>query len=519
MFLMELHHSLKQYESIMKVTSFNDLKNSAKGYKRNLIYTGDQLQLNKCSDYQYCQFQESVVLDFPQIPIEFTECVFLNGINLSNYNSSIVFKNCYFVKDNLISNKQNNDKTCTIDECIFEENRNIEFGLGNLEIINSRIDKLTFLQTIGYINLSGKDGFIDELEINKSCERIEKIKIEDEFEISRLLYNPSRRGIEFTVYGNVFIKQLTFRKAPNNILLKALSFDTLEVQDNQASFKFESDLLSGDNLKIVSNDNVTVAIYHSDVRTISLSDFSVNSKLRLKTIRKLNKLSILRVRAIDVKISELELGSLGLADSDFDKWNIGYIDWGRNFKLFQNNDLIKGTDSYLSLIETNRKLKKYFRDRHSFIDAEIFQVNELSSYLSYLLLKLRKVQITKSGIKIPVSINQIIDLILLGSNKIFSGFGRSLINPILFGALIHYFFFSFIIKHEQIGIDLCFGISESCKFSWDLLALYFSFFNPIHKLTDVNGEVIISTADFFMRVSSGYFIYYIIKATRKFGRT
>ena len=95
-----------------------------------------------------------------------------------------------------------------------------------------------------------------------------------------------------------------------------------------------------------------------------------------------------------------------------------------------------------------------------------------------------------------------------------SDHGQSLKRPIigLFG--FHLLFFLIAIGINYNGFY--FTPNHDWSTVWDFIGSYFYLLNPVHKLPDTHGGMLI--VDFLMRLSSGFFIYHIIRASRKFAK-
>ncbi|GAA5037091.1 hypothetical protein GCM10011506_33100 [Marivirga lumbricoides] len=178
--------------------------------------------------------------------------------------------------------------------------------------------------------------------------------------------------------------------------------------------------------------------------------------------------------------------------------------WPENYLLYPNyqllgKDKIYGTLLLRSLSEQYRQLKLLSEKSGDKLSSLKFYNHEMKTNL--------KVSLLDKNLDCW-------DILLLRTNKWFSDFGLSYVRPVIWLFSVHILIFTLFIL---IGYnDLVFvwpwknfdGIGIS-------FGQYFYLLNPLHKLpTEGNGWILV--LDFFSRIINSYFIYYFIKATRKF---
>jgi len=228
--------------------------------------------------------------------------------------------------------------------------------------------------------------------------------------------------------------------------------------------------------------------------------------------------------------------------TDFDKLKLDFIHWSNGFQLVNHDKELVGEAKFMELIETSRALKKHYLNDHNSLYADIFRISELRSYYYYLKAKLtpsiisRENEWSKWGnnkwfskfgtglirslswllrLYRKISRELVVNWLILGTNKWFSKFGTDPIRSLIWLLGLHLFFFFplLIINNPELGYELDLNPTSS---DWSL-AYSINLLNPIHSLKDPAGKQVYSVIDFFMRISSGYFIYYFLKGTRKFG--
>jgi hypothetical protein len=106
------------------------------------------------------------------------------------------------------------------------------------------------------------------------------------------------------------------------------------------------------------------------------------------------------------------------------------------------------------------------------------------------------------------------ELLIIGSNYFASKFGLSLFRPIFWLFFLHLVLFY---KLETTVFDKKVFFQLGGPIDWNFWDKYFYYLNPIRKIAE-HQETLpkFLTYDFFIRLSSSYFIWHIIKASRKY---
>jgi len=111
------------------------------------------------------------------------------------------------------------------------------------------------------------------------------------------------------------------------------------------------------------------------------------------------------------------------------------------------------------------------------------------------------------------------DIIIVGSNYIFSDFGQSILLPLGWLFSVHYLLFSILMLNNVFEVQ--FSLTNA---TWSAFfkgfELYLQLLSPLHKF-DLYPDpgTLFGIVDFLMRLFSTYFIYHIIKASRQYSGT
>lgn len=176
-------------------------------------------------------------------------------------------------------------------------------------------------------------------------------------------------------------------------------------------------------------------------------------------------------------------------------------------------------EQYASLRESYRQLKKAMLSEGNNFDSLVLYRNEMEAHWG-LVRHPKSTGLHRSflfsriyGIERGLQDWQNKFLLWLGYHV--SDHGQSFIRPLIWLFIFHQFFFLIAIALNYNGFY--FTTNHDWSAVWDFIGSYFYLLNPVHKLPDASsGGMLI--LDFFMRLSSGFFIYHIIRASRKFAK-
>jgi hypothetical protein len=174
------------------------------------------------------------------------------------------------------------------------------------------------------------------------------------------------------------------------------------------------------------------------------------------------------------------------------------ISWPNKKRLFSN--VYPKKERNKSLREAYRQLKQAMLKDGNNIDALAFYRNELEEYRAFV----------KGNRDVKWE-----DKFILFISWIFSDHGQSFARPVVWLLGMHWGLFL-----VAIGLNY-----NSFRFTWpndwnatiNVVGSYFYLLNPVHMLPDTTSGGM-RILDFFMRLSSGFFIYHIIRASRKFAK-
>jgi hypothetical protein len=360
-----------------------------------------------------------------------------------------------------------------------------------------------------------------------------------------------------------FLEEITFSKIKSYLIINGApgNYSNFRRISFYNSSELKSILVRESNISesLCFNDNVPISIIIADgyykkiyfqnvfqipnirleggnkkKESLKIDEFELNfirekSEIQARFLT-INKLKINRYSNIDgtltfqgVKIidsfsfEDSDLENVKFNDVDFHKSRVifdrSYITsakfanilWPNNHEISSSiindkNDSKIEIELLRSKTEVYRQLKKVYLNDSNNVEALKFYRNEMSSYWE-------RVQIDKKDTKE--------NRILICVNKYVSDFGQSYFLPILWLFVIHLVFCIII-----WNIEACSHCHSGTFCENDFLkgvAQYFSWINPIFKVPERWTNISISIG-FFMRLSSGFFIYHLVKATRKFGK-
>ena len=203
---------------------------------------------------------------------------------------------------------------------------------------------------------------------------------------------------------------------------------------------------------------------------------------------------------VDFSTAKLCLDNTYIGDCVFTN-----VKWRPKKLLFTSNQLT-GSDysnslkEALILKEVYRQLKNVMKAHSNNIDALGFYRNEMDQYW---------IEINRDN---AVSFG---DKFIVFVNKYSSDFGLSLGRPLILLLAIHLILFLLMILN---GFDdLVMFRNVNLESTWKGFVDFWVLLSPVRRSLD-NGSSCTVFLDFLMRISSSFFIYHIIRATRKFGK-
>lgn len=497
---MKLHEKLAPYDSRMVEADAYEAPENGE----YLVYNYSEPFSYNSKSFEFCQFNRFTRIQSTN-RLSFDNCVFLNGFVLRNDLKHVIFKNCVILGKTLFKEDEEViasrlESGVLINNCQFNSNHILEpCMLQELTIINCELEAIVNVDRVGTIRIDGEKTHIKSFQAN-SRGYLEKLVFFSSF-IDQLYLE----GIEKCVVELVDVKSRELRvlHGAKDLTVRSGQIDTISFNrihlrsqiliDSCEVETFDIDYIHGKGiLKLtgVEIDRVSISELDHCQTTIEVSGAKKLSNLELTNI------------SSRVILNDLTLNGLSVNNCDLGQWEFGYIDWSKSFRLYLTGESSKKTGASIELWELSRQFKDYFLETNNHIYADIFRKSELEYYYRLLLEKVKKRNF---------SMNQFIDFLILGTNKWFSGFGRNPLRALSFLFGFHLIWFSLLIAYEVIPYRFCGSFNGDCG-----LGLFLSLLNPVHKLPEASGKTIYSTIDFCMRVSSAYFIYYFLKASRKF---
>lgn len=225
----------------------------------------------------------------------------------------------------------------------------------------------------------------------------------------------------------------------------------------------------------------------------------------------------------NIGINGLDLSNteLRILDSSIVKANYYSVTWPRTFQIVEEIEDKK----FLQLVDINdiiklqaiyRQLKTISINISNKVEARKFLKNEMRLYHRQIFLQLKATPIPK---KFLLFISLCADVFMLWVNKKFTDYGESILRPLVTLLFIGFLFFYWYM--HRLGIQLAINTPIDWEVTRQAFGYYLNFLNPVHayEIPDINGVKKIplyGVTDFLFRLISGFLIYHIIRATRKF---
>lgn len=271
------------------------------------------------------------------------------------------------------------------------------------------------------------------------------------------------------------------------------------------------------NLKDAEGD---LDINHTTVNTLSLNGFySKNAgEFRFLTVKEALEIENAKLpnsiwNNVDLSKAVVKLFNSSLKDSELIN-----VNWKQLYE-YKEEMKGKGIDEKLKILnplrESYRQIKVLLLNQNNKIDALNFLKHELKVYHKIVHLSCWR----KGGF-----LRNFGNWLILSTNWIFSDFGLSWFLPLIWLFGVHSILFYCLLEtHPLMGLS--FSLTDfECEATREGLGMYLNLLSPVHT-TEIRNPwansteppvTIFGTIDFFMRLCNAYFIYYFLKATRKF---
>lgn len=462
----------------------------------NEITFNDSLFLN-LSSYQHYSKELDV--------IQFENCTFNGNIILSNLNFEVnlfSFENCTFNGENVTLSNLHKIYDVRFSNCEL-----INLTISSSAIENCEITNCSINNEVNFIDFKGVFCEIKRDESNRK--KLNSI-ICNSPELVQLDIDTSIRINKIRIDE---IKQLNLICPVDYLSISSSKFERITIEKNDDDKSFFS--IEKFNLRSPSFEG-QVDIY--DVNIKSLDIRNVNST---KGSIRLNEVKLSETTIIDTAINSFYWNQIEfinppeLIRCDFSGLKMSNVKWDKDKKLksFLNKPiklfyglrekyLLKHGDKFdeidLSEIQyqrdTYRQLKAASIANHNQIEALDFYRNEMRLYW-------KEIRIN-GGISWQ-------NRMLVFLNRWSSDFGQNWILPIVWLFLFHALWFSCL---------LSFGFWRNTSTGGAEFAEFFKLLNPTHEVPNYVTTGFGYLTDIVMRVSIAYFVYHIIRATRKYGK-
>jgi len=189
------------------------------------------------------------------------------------------------------------------------------------------------------------------------------------------------------------------------------------------------------------------------------------------------------------------------------------VDWSYEISEHFNEKLFESKEQFLiSIRETYRQLKNVYESQGSKIESLEFKRRELDSH--YKLLRARKT------VGMPTNWMNLGNYLIVWTNRYGSGYGQNIWRPLIFLFIFHLIFFTGFLQYNY-KLNLTPLVNINSEASWAGVSLYWQTIIPTHSselfsYSFNSKESIGGFWDLLLRISSGYFIYYFITASRKY---
>jgi len=459
----------------ISVEKFENLIAGGKGQVKDKIIEGDW-------SYFYV---------FERYALSIKNCDFIGNIEISalNENNRVYFIDCKFLNKFYVDSIST-ELILNFQDCVFSQKAS--FSASNklwLTFINSVLeDEVEFVDIVEnsqiriHSNKSKAVNFKKKILITSCSARL--------MDINKALI--SEIEFQYTSPQDIYIRESTIS------IFKTLAlrdFNKLIINKSKigiidAQYLLLTGLISIDFCKI---DKVNFSNYESKGGLTKFFDVQIYDFLNLKK----SSLKGMEFSNIYMKDAKLILDNSFLNEFRFSNivWPIDNIVVSENQLLESKYD--EKENAYV-LREVYRQLKNAAKAQSSNIEALNFYRNEMVEYSRY--------TYNNSDVNFW-------DRLIIRVNKCASDFGQSVIRPLVGLCTIHLLLFTILIAingSDRISfVDLH---DHNWTYFWRGFGEFFYLLNPTHSFLDYQFGLI----DFLMRVSSGFFIYHFVKATRKY---
>ncbi len=467
------------------------------------------LRFENC-EFQLLEFHEGIVKNLNLINCTINELIFHKSFistgTILIHNNSIGSFVISTPKKVTKIDIQNNDQMKVLD---------IECTALSVYISNGLIEEARIVGNIGRTDMSAMDFQKLVLVQQGSLERYDIIL--SFVKVKESLYFGNANPTFFHLHEcNIFKceiesqnAELSFTNTINEIIFITGNFSSLNVNsENKKVNKIN-------NLRINQAKGTNFSISNADFESLvfdrSHANDGIFASVNIQNFLTLENSNLNRCKFHKVSLSKAEIKFLNTSLAGSELINVEWPSTFYEYKAERKNKPIREKlDILWALKEGYRQIKVLLIQQHNNIDALAFQQNEVKIFW--------KIINTEFRILKPSTWHYFANWLILGTNRIFSNFGLSLGRPLLWLFFTHSIWFLFLLKHYDLGIKPVMWNFDK-EATLEGLGLYFNLLSPVHDTRiglPPNQISIFGFIDFCMRLTSGYFIYYFIRATRKF---
>ena len=423
-----------------------------------------------------CIFNKGFRVEFSSGEITFINCVFdesTDALMSSIHRGNFTFKNCTFNRKLIIKKAS---KVFISDTEVKGTLKFQKYDYEEIKIWNTEFSH--HISQIAIENIhNAESGNIELLQLD-----VGEVIFSDYIGKKVRIWNGSYGNIYLNNVQNLQNLQIWGDNATNNrIKIKQLVMQYLNL---------EGDVL----IKFAEIDSWDISPFDLKKGTMRLQSVVINKEAIITQ----SNLSQVQFNDVNFYEAKLILDWTFLSDTRF-----ANILWPKGHLI--DSDMKNSTDDEKVLMlraktEVYRQLKKVSLDEANNIEALKFYRNEMTTYWD-------RVKLDKT--ETPAN------RFLIGVNRKFSDFGQSYLKPLKWMLIFHLILcLSVWIIEGLYHHGIC-GLLDS-SFS-EGIRQYFTWLIPIYDVPEIWTAFSI-VVGLFMRILSGFFIFHIIKATRKFGK-
>lgn len=506
--------------------------------------------------------------------IKFINCEF-NGASITvvYLQQSIEFEDCEV--NNLIIASQsqpNNFSRLSLYECkigVIDQQCPVNVLSINL-CMPTKSNKKGISKFIATSNLSVNESYFNGLEIRTGTERQDypipcslfNVNVSNSLSITGTynasLENVTAQSISFNSHNGRPIKTIQLKTSTTPHLNLQQDFETLTLLSSTIDHLTRKEIgyleVNGSNIKAIQSEKTGSSVVRatkisiknnsklSELVLLPDSSFPVliqDSEIDNFTIEGAihetsNKLQIINSNFQSFKIQNCELSNevllsririsnagLIVENSDITRAKFQSVQWEKSYKVNtrrENYSLKEETDFLWNIREVYRQLKVISQKADNKIDASYFAANELEAQLKLLSYSIPRRTSAVKGWRNWFYRKKCFDsdYLVLWTNKRFSNFGNSLWLPLGWLLTFHFLAFQLLLFHST---PYRWFLDVNWPDTYRAIELFVLTLSPIHSFTIRLGSEefnLMGIPDFVSRIVNSYFIFYFLRATRKY---